>query len=82
MKKKAKTKQKQGNGKLISAHHICIVRLYLEANYVVSMLAEKLLFLRYIPLISRVRPPYVKLWSVVFPSFYGHENKEGENEDP
>ena len=44
---------------------------------------------RYIPLISRVRGPYGKLWTEVFPSFYGpsakrvgHENKEGRNEDP
>ena len=44
---------------------------------------------RYIPLISRVRGPYGKLWTEFFPSFYGpsakrasHENKEGKNEDP
>ena len=43
----------------------------------------------YIPLISRVRGPYGKLWTEFFPSFYGpsaeragHENKEGKNEDP
>ena len=37
------------------------------------------------PLISRVRGPYGKLWTEVFPSFYGpsakrvgHENKEGK----
>ena len=43
----------------------------------------------YIPLISRVRGPYSKLWTEFFPSFYGpsakrtgHENKEGKNEDP
>ena len=43
----------------------------------------------YIPLISRVRGPYGKLWTEYFPSFYGlsakragHENKEGKNEDP
>ena len=43
----------------------------------------------YIPLISRVRSPYGKLWTEFFPSFYGpsakradHENKEGKNEDP
>ena len=42
----------------------------------------------YIPLISRVRGPYGKLWTEFFPSFYGpsakragHENKEGKNED-
>ena len=42
-----------------------------------------------IPLISRVRGPYGKLWTEVFPSFYGpsakragHENKEGKNENP
>ena len=42
-----------------------------------------------IPLISRVRGPYGKLWTEFFPSFYGpsakragHENKEGKNEDP
>ena len=34
----------------------------------------------YIPLISRVRGPYGKLWTEFFPSFY--ENKEGKNEDP
>ena len=39
----------------------------------------------YIPLISRVRGPYGKLWTEFFPSFYGpsakrasHENKEGK----
>ena len=44
---------------------------------------------QYIPLISRVRGPYGKLWTEFFPSFYGpsakragHENKEGKNEDP
>ena len=44
---------------------------------------------KYIPLISRVRGPYGKLWTEFFPSFYGpnakragHENKEGKNEDP
>ena len=44
---------------------------------------------KYIPLISRVRGPYSKLWTKFFPSFYGpsakragHENKEGKNEDP
>ena len=43
----------------------------------------------YIPLISRVRGLYGKLWTEFFPSFYGpsskragHENKEGKNEDP
>ena len=43
----------------------------------------------YIPLISRVRGPYGKLWTEFFPSFYGpsakcagHENKEGKNENP
>ena len=43
----------------------------------------------YIPLISRVRDPYGKLWTEFFPSFYGpsakragNENKEGKNEDP
>ena len=43
----------------------------------------------YIPLISRVRGPYGKLWTKFFLSFYGpsakrtgHENKEGKNEDP
>ena len=43
----------------------------------------------YIPLISRVRGPYGKLWTEFFPSFCGssakragHENKEGKNEDP
>ena len=42
----------------------------------------------YIPLISRVRGLYGKLWIEFFPSFYGpsakhagHENKEGKNED-
>ena len=42
----------------------------------------------YMPLISRVRGPYGKLWTEFFPSFYGpsakregHENKEGKNED-
>ena len=47
------------------------------------------LCLEYIPLISRVRGPYGKLWTEFFPSFYGpsaecvgHENKEGKNEDP
>ena len=45
--------------------------------------------LQYIPIISRVRGPYGKLWTEFFPSFYGpsakrtaHENKEGKNEDP
>ena len=45
--------------------------------------------IQYIPLISRVRGPYGKLWTEFFPSFYGpsakcagHENKEGKNEDP
>ena len=44
---------------------------------------------QYIPLISRVRGPFDKLWTKFFPSFYGpsvkhtgHENKEGKNEDP
>ena len=44
---------------------------------------------QYIPLISRVRGPYGKIWTEFFPSFYGpsekragHENKEGKNEDP
>ena len=44
---------------------------------------------QHIPLISRVRGPYGKLWTEFFPSFYGpsakragHENKEGKNEDP
>ena len=39
----------------------------------------------YIPLISRVRGSYGKLWTEFFPSFYGpsakcagHENKEGK----
>ena len=39
----------------------------------------------YIPLISRVRGPYSKLWTEFFPSFYcpsakraGHKNKEGK----
>ena len=43
----------------------------------------------YIPLISRVRGPYGKLWTEFFPSFYGpsvkhagYENKEGKNEVP
>ena len=43
----------------------------------------------YIPLISRVRGTYGKLWTEFFLSFYGpstkragHENKEGKNEDP
>ena len=43
----------------------------------------------YIPLISRVRGPYGKLWTEFFPSFYGqsakragHANKQGKNEDP
>ena len=42
-----------------------------------------------IPLISRVRGPYCKLWTEFFPSIYGpsakragHENKEGKNEYP
>ena len=46
-------------------------------------------YLGVIPLISRVRGPYSKLWTEFFPSFYGpsakragHENKEGKNEDP
>ena len=46
------------------------------------------LHLQYIPLISRVRGPYGKLWTEFFPFFYGpsakragHENKEGKNED-
>ena len=41
------------------------------------------------PLISRVRGPYGKLWSEFFPSFYGpsakragYEKKEGKNENP
>ena len=45
--------------------------------------------LLHIPLISRVRGPYGKLWTEFFPSFYGpsakragHKNKEGKNEDP
>ena len=45
--------------------------------------------IKYIPLISRVRGPYGKLWTEFFPSFYGpsaeragHENKEGKNKDP
>ena len=33
--------------------------------------------MKYVPLISRVRGPYGKLWKRV-----GHENKEGKNEDP
>ena len=44
---------------------------------------------KYIPLISRVRGPYGKLWTEFFPSFYGpsakrlgHKNKEEKNEDP
>ena len=43
----------------------------------------------YVPLISRVRGLYGKLWIEFFPSFYGpsakcagHENKEGKNKDP
>ena len=43
----------------------------------------------YIPLISRVRGPYGKLWTEFFSSFYGpsakhagHENNERKNEDP
>ena len=60
-----------------------------------SLLSKKLLkysgeiSYKYIPLISRVRGPYGKLWTEFFPSFYGpsakcagHENKEGKNEDP
>ena len=50
---------------------------------------EKPKVIQYIPLISRVRGPYGKLWTEFFPSFYGpsakragHENKEGKNEDP
>ena len=50
---------------------------------------QRLFTTRYIPLISRVRGPYGKLWTEFFPSFYGpsakragHENKEGKNEDP
>ena len=41
---------------------------------------EILFLLVFIPLISRVRGPYSKLWTEFFPSFYakraGHENKE------
>ena len=46
-------------------------------------------YVHHIPLISRVRGPYGKLWTEFFPSFYGpsakhagYENKEGKNEDP
>ena len=53
-------------------------------NFVCSHASQE-----YIPLISRVRGPYGKLWTEFFPSFYGpnvkragHENKEGKNEDP
>ena len=47
------------------------------------------MYTQYIPLISRVRGPYGKLWTEFFPSFYGpsakragHENKEGKSEYP
>ena len=58
--------------------HVVLFRIYYILSYLV-----------HIPLISRVRGPYGKLWTEFFPSFYGpsakragHENKEGKNEDP
>ena len=55
----------------------------------VLLLLIQLIQTQYIPLISRLRGPYGKLWTEFFPSFYGpsakragHENKEGKNEDP
>ena len=62
-------------------------------NYIYSILQTFMIYMynciKYIPLISRVRGPYGKLWTEFFPSFYGpsakragHENKEGKNEDP
>ena len=62
---------------------------FLFARACIIVLYIQLTLDAYIPLISRVRGPYGKLWTEFFPSFYGpsakragHENKEGKNEDP
>ena len=75
----------------VQVRHICYVTLYyITSHHIISYrIVSFYVILHYIPLISRVRGPYGKLWTEFFPSFYGpsakragHENKEGKNEDP
>ena len=79
------------NLNLIHIYIIIYLTIILQARVVHELISHydksewNNCFIIYIPLISRVRGPYGKLWTEFFPFFYGpsakragHENKEGK----